>query len=88
MTPDLLVQSHSDIVDSDTADSDIVRDLDDVLDELPMSLGSWSVRVESGVVRWIGNGPDDVAPFLTRVALGVAGVVGVRIEDSSDPRNG
>jgi hypothetical protein len=46
------------------------------------------VRVQSGVVRWIGNGPDDVAQFLTRVALRVAGVVGVRVEDSFGPRNG
>ena len=62
-------------------DADIARDLEDVLDELPSSLGSWSVRVSRGVVSWIGSGPDHVRPFLTRVAFTVAGVVDVRFTE-------
>lgn len=60
------------------SDADIARDLEDVLDELPSSLGSWSVRVEGGVVSWVGDGPEDVPPFLTRVAFTAPGVVDVR----------
>ena len=59
-------------------DADIADDLEEVLAELPSSLGSWSVRVEGGVVRWIGTGPAEVPPFLTRVAFTVPGVVDVQ----------
>ncbi|HSP39320.1 MAG TPA: CBS domain-containing protein [Frankiaceae bacterium] len=64
-------------------DADIASDLDDLLDELPSTLGSWSVRVDRGVVHWSGSGPDDVPPFLTRVAFTVPGVVDVRFEDGA-----
>lgn len=63
------------------SDADIVRDLEDVLDDLPSSLGSWSVRVNRGVVGWAGSGPDDVAPFLARIAFTVPGVVDVRFTE-------
>ncbi|MDQ1672935.1 MAG: hypothetical protein QOC98_1497 [Frankiaceae bacterium] len=56
-------------------DVEIARDLQAVLDELPSSLGSWSVSVHEGVVQWRGFGADDVPPFLTRVAFTVSGVV-------------
>ncbi len=62
-------------------DADIERDLAEILDELPSSLGSWSVRVSEGVVSWIGTGPDHVRPFLTRVAFTVPGVVDVRFAE-------
>jgi CBS domain-containing protein len=62
------------------SDADMKRDLDAVLNDLPSSLGVWSVRVEEGVVRWIGSGPKDVHLFLTRIAFTVPGVVDVRFE--------
>lgn len=63
------------------SDADIAHDLEDVLDDLPSSLGSWAVRVERGVVSWVGEGPEDVPAFLTRVAFTVPGVVDVRFTD-------
>jgi CBS domain-containing protein len=60
-------------------DADIVRDLEDILDELPSSLGSWSVSVHEGAVQWRGFGAEDVPAFLRRVAFTVPGVVDVRV---------
>jgi CBS domain-containing protein len=63
-------------------DAEIRRDLEDILDDLPSSLGSWSVTVHEGAVQWRGSGTDDVPPFLTKVAFTVPGVVdaGVLVE--------
>jgi CBS domain-containing protein len=63
-------------------DADIAHDLEDILTELPPSLGAWAVRVDAGVVHWIGDGPDDVPPFLSRVAFTVPGVVDVQVIQS------
>jgi CBS domain-containing protein len=60
-------------------DAEIVRDLEAILDELPSSLGAWSVTVDEGAVRWRGSGPEDVPPFLRKVAFTVPGVVDVGV---------
>jgi CBS domain-containing protein len=60
-------------------DAEIVRDLEAILDELPSSLGAWSVTVHEGAVQWRGSGPNDVPPFLRKVAFTVPGVVDARV---------
>jgi CBS domain-containing protein len=66
-------------------DAEITRDLEDILDDLPSSLGSWSVTVHDGVVQWRGSGPDDVPPFLKKVAFTIAGVVDAHVDVTAVP---
>lgn len=67
------------------SDEEIARDLSDILAELPNSLGFWTVTVHDGAVRWQGDGPDDVPPFLTRVAFTVPGVVDAHVDGETVP---
>jgi CBS domain-containing protein len=65
------------------SDSEIEADLRQLLQELPTSMGHWDVRVRQGVVTWTGSGPEDVRPFLTKLAFTVRGAVDVRVEHES-----
>lgn len=61
-------------------DDDIAGDLDNLLRELPDSLGAWSCNVHDGVVHWRGTGPAEMPAFLSKLAFTVPGVVDVRVD--------
>lgn len=68
------------------SDAEIEADLRQLLAELPATMGHWGVQVRQGVVTWLGSGPDDVRPFLGKLAFTVRGAVDVRFEESGRGR--